>query len=174
MYGSCTATPALQIVRRRQVGPTPSFDSRRSHSTSCLRRHGTPAPWLRTEFGEIGDQDPFVLAASAWIPLPAGADPAALDYELYTVQDALAVAYSDRPGFGAGPAVRFAAPVVLMTRFGELDPQRQPVPGSVGPWREGSATPSSSSNAVQILVLFDGATAGAGSDVRVEALRLSF
>jgi hypothetical protein len=126
------------------------------------------------EVGVLDDRDPWTLGASVWRSVPPGADPSALRYELHSVQDALPVVYSDEPGAGVGPARRGSAPVLLWTRFGQRDALGQLVPGTVGPWTEGSAAAEPGANAVQFLIGFDRGLSGPAADLRVETVRLRF
>lgn len=129
-----------------------------------------PAPMVE-DIRLLTSVDLQSVAASAWSALPLGADPARLAYEVYTVQDALSVRYTDLGG-GAGPVRAGATPVVLFTRFAELDAAGAPL--STGPWRVGSATSIPGANAIQFALRFDRGLTGQPSDLRVEAVRLMF
>lgn len=162
---------------------TPGAEVRGGDGAPGVIRVESPQPASRAELGVMDpppgpdtaatllERDVVTLAASRWYRVPPGGDPALLAYELYAVIDAFALLYSDVPGVGVGPARRGATPVAIATRSGELDAQGQLVPGTAGPWTEGSAAPGPSANAVQVLLFFDRAAA---ADVRVEALRLRF
>ncbi len=129
-----------------------------------------PAP-LGQDIRVLNSVDLQSVAASTWFALPPGADPALLAYEVYTVQDALSVRYTDLGG-GAGPVRAGATPVVLFTRFAELDAAGAVL--STSPWRVGSAVAMPGANAVQFVLRFDRGLSGQPSDLRVEAVRLKF
>jgi hypothetical protein len=131
-----------------------------------------PGPQV-AQVGGVRDVDPRSVVVSDWLPLPVGADPAALAYEVYVVNAGLPVIYANTGLSGSAPFVVSTSPVLLHTQFAQLDSF-----GSVveqGAWRLGSALPTSATNAVRFALRLDLTRPGVRDDaLRVEAVRLRF